>query len=257
MFDANENDLQLWSEFNERIQSEESNWVKIVFGVVISIVFVIGIIGNLLTCIVIYSDRSMHTATNYYLFNLAVSDMIVTLAILLEIKEHFMADKKLGHYDHEELTCKIHFFLVIALWNHGILVMTALAVERYIAICYPLVLKSTPVWRRVGKVIGFIWLVAIAESLPELWTVSLTKTPSANICFILPTYHARIVNGLLALFTFIIPLGTMVFVYTMIAYKVNKMEQSSSSRDKVFNHRDNRSKVNKLIGKYFHAHFIL
>lgn len=249
MVDVNENDLRIWSEFNERILNQESSWVKITYGVVISIVFVIGMIGNILTCIVIYSDKSMHTATNYYLFNLAVSDMVVTLAILIEIKEHFMADA-MFHYGYDELTCKVHFFLVITLWNHGILVMTALAVERYIAICYPLVLKSSSVWRRVGKVLGFIWIVAITESLPELWTVGLTKTPKANICFILPTYRARIVNGALALFTFIIPLGTMIFVYTMIAYKMNKMQQESSTRDTVFNHRDNRSKVNKLIGKY-------
>lgn len=42
-------------------------------------IFVAGIVGNLAICIVIAKNRSMHTATNYYLFNLAVSDFLLLL----------------------------------------------------------------------------------------------------------------------------------------------------------------------------------
>uniref|UniRef100_A0A182LZS0 G-protein coupled receptors family 1 profile domain-containing protein n=1 Tax=Anopheles culicifacies TaxID=139723 RepID=A0A182LZS0_9DIPT len=40
-------------------------------------IFVAGIVGNLSICIVIAKNKSMHTATNYYLFNLAVSDFLL------------------------------------------------------------------------------------------------------------------------------------------------------------------------------------
>uniref|UniRef100_A0A182P2X5 G-protein coupled receptors family 1 profile domain-containing protein n=1 Tax=Anopheles epiroticus TaxID=199890 RepID=A0A182P2X5_9DIPT len=42
-------------------------------------IFVAGIVGNLSICIVIAKNKSMHTATNYYLFNLAVSDFLLLL----------------------------------------------------------------------------------------------------------------------------------------------------------------------------------
>lgn len=45
-------------------------------------VFVTGIFGNVSTCIVIVRNASMQTATNYYLFSLAISDL--TLLILGE-----------------------------------------------------------------------------------------------------------------------------------------------------------------------------
>jgi hypothetical protein len=41
------------------------------------IIFVAGVLGNVITCIVIAKNKTMHTATNYYLFNLAVSDFLV------------------------------------------------------------------------------------------------------------------------------------------------------------------------------------
>lgn len=43
------------------------------------IIFVTGILGNVITCVVIAKNRTMHTATNFYLFNLAVSDFFVLI----------------------------------------------------------------------------------------------------------------------------------------------------------------------------------
>ncbi|XP_049868067.1 neuromedin-U receptor 1-like isoform X2 [Pectinophora gossypiella] len=231
----------LWSQLLQEALKEESRWALIVFITSMFIIFIVSIIGNLLSCIVIYYDRTMHTATNYYLLNLAVSDLIVTFAILLEIHEH-LSDA----YTFGSLACKIHFFLIVLLWNSSILTMTALAIERYIAIWHPLVLKSTPVWRRVMKILVLIWVMAIAASLPEVWTVCLVKTQKSSVCFIVPTKFARILNGVLALVMFVLPLGIMMFVYGMIAVKVSLMEKTTK-RNKIFNHRDNRSKVNKLI----------
>lgn len=50
-----------------------------------AIIFIAGILGNLITCIVISRNKFMHTATNFYLFNLAVSDLILLLSGELEI----------------------------------------------------------------------------------------------------------------------------------------------------------------------------
>lgn len=45
-----------------------------------SLIFLAGVLGNLITCIVISRNKIMHTATNFYLFNLAVSDLILLIS---------------------------------------------------------------------------------------------------------------------------------------------------------------------------------
>lgn len=45
-----------------------------------AIIFVAGILGNVITCAVISRNKSMHTATNYYLFNLAVGDLLLLIS---------------------------------------------------------------------------------------------------------------------------------------------------------------------------------
>ena len=44
-----------------------------------AVIFIAGVLGNVITCVVIYKNKTMHTATNYYLFNLAVSDFLVLI----------------------------------------------------------------------------------------------------------------------------------------------------------------------------------
>lgn len=47
--------------------------------VVYILIFVSGVVGNVAVCAVIIRNPSMHTATNCYLFSLAVSDLTVLL----------------------------------------------------------------------------------------------------------------------------------------------------------------------------------
>ncbi len=41
------------------------------------LIFLSGVAGNVAVCLVIVKNKSMHTATNYYLFSLAVSDLMI------------------------------------------------------------------------------------------------------------------------------------------------------------------------------------
>ncbi|XP_063822339.1 neuropeptides capa receptor-like isoform X2 [Ostrinia nubilalis] len=241
-------EINEWVELLARDVKERPEWVRLTFVALMLAVFAAGLVGNLLTCAVIYCDKTMHTATNYYLFNLAISDLILAFAILLELRSYttVAADHSFEYEYIENLICIIQMVITVALMNNGILNLTVLAIERYIAIWHPLLLNRRPIWRRVTKVIACIWIVAILEALPEIWTLAFIKTNTLAVCFTVPTTFARILNGVLALVTFVIPLGIMVFVYSMIAFKVN-VTPRKNSRDKIFNQRDNKSRVHKLV----------
>lgn len=47
--------------------------------IVYVLIFVSGVVGNLAVCVVIIRNPTMHTATNCYLFSLAISDLTVLL----------------------------------------------------------------------------------------------------------------------------------------------------------------------------------
>ena len=53
---------------------------EIFLAIIYVVIFLTGVLGNVCTCIVISRNRFMQTATNYYLFNMAVSDMVTLMA---------------------------------------------------------------------------------------------------------------------------------------------------------------------------------
>ncbi|GFR31215.1 uncharacterized protein TNCT_88721 [Trichonephila clavata] len=54
------------------------NWL-LPLTTVYAVIFATGLIGNTCTCVVIASNPYMQTATNCYLFNLAVADMLTLI----------------------------------------------------------------------------------------------------------------------------------------------------------------------------------
>lgn len=63
--------------------------VIILITIFYAFIFVAGILGNVMTCVIIFKNKHMHTATNYYLFNLAVSDFL--LLVIGECLDNYFA----------------------------------------------------------------------------------------------------------------------------------------------------------------------
>ena len=54
-------------------------FTAVLLTVIYVIIFISGTVGNICTCIVIVQNSYMQTATNYYLFSLAISDVLILI----------------------------------------------------------------------------------------------------------------------------------------------------------------------------------
>ncbi|GFR28065.1 g_PROTEIN_RECEP_F1_2 domain-containing protein [Trichonephila clavata] len=79
------------------------NWL-IPMTTVYAIIFLTGIVGNVCTCIVISRNQYMQTATNCYLFNLAIADML-TLLLEIEYEVNYYISELLLRYRSQD-ACK-------------------------------------------------------------------------------------------------------------------------------------------------------
>lgn len=68
------------SDMLNQLPIRDSLGIVIPITVLYCLIFVTGVIGNITTCIVISRNKSMHTATNYYLFSLAISDFVLLVS---------------------------------------------------------------------------------------------------------------------------------------------------------------------------------
>ncbi|XP_017463926.1 PREDICTED: neuropeptides capa receptor-like, partial [Rhagoletis zephyria] len=116
-----------------------------------------GTLGNICTCIVIARNKYMHTATNYYLFSLAVSDLLL---LVLGIPQELFSLWQKYPYTLGEFWCVLRGFGSETSTNASILLISAFTVERFFAICNPLKSHTMSQLPRAIKIILIIWVVS-------------------------------------------------------------------------------------------------
>lgn len=201
-------------------------WLAIPLTIIYLLILFAGIIGNIFVCIVIAQNLSMHSNTNYYLFNLAIADLIYLL-FGLPFEIHMFWHQYPWLFG--TVFCKFRSLLCEACSYASVLTIVAFSVERYIAICHPLYSYIMANLKRVIYVIGTIWLVSFGSASPIAYYryVEHIRYPlsdgielsESGIC----TMHANF-KGLYEISTllfFVIPLLVLIIMYTRIAQKLN------------------------------------
>lgn len=95
---------------------------------VYAVIFISGIVGNVCTCVVIARNKSMHTATNYYLFSMAISDLLL---LLVGLPPEFLYIISNTPYMFGSVYCIVQSFASETCANASVLTITAFTVERF------------------------------------------------------------------------------------------------------------------------------
>jgi len=148
--------------------------------IVYALILLTGVIGNVCTCIVIARNKYMHTATNYYLFSLAVSDLL--LLILGLPQELYLLWQKYP-YVFGESVCILRGLSSEISTNASILTITAFTVERYVAICHPLKAHTMSQLPRAIKTILLIWAFSAICAIPVAYQFGIIYNVSSFLLY--------------------------------------------------------------------------
>ena len=132
-----------------------------------STIVLLGVIGNILVCIVILRRPKMKTSMNYYLLSLAIADLGVLLFIfpVVVLKYLFPFRWLLGKHACYYLYPTVEIFFGASIWS-----ITAIAIERYRNIVgakrHQIKHRSRV---RTFVVIGMVWLASFLVSSVPLY----------------------------------------------------------------------------------------
>lgn len=138
----------------------------ILWGIVDLTIIMFTLAGNLLTAVAIRCSRKLSAMlSNQFIFNLAVSDMMV--AIFIPYHYAFYVGNTLGS---QRITCLLRFSLTCLACSCSIYNLLAIATDRYIAILYPLHYGRYITRRIVYSIICFGWIFCFAlATVPFYW----------------------------------------------------------------------------------------
>ena len=236
--------------------------------IVYCVIFVTGIIGNVSTCIVIARNKYMQTATNYYLFNLAIADLLVlVLGLPLETYSFWQAYP----WIFGEAFCLIRTMAAETSTYASILTITAFTVERYVAICHPMRAHSMSSLKRAVKVIILIWIFSTVCSIPMVvqFGVVYLKDPrgikiaESATCQVDARRYVHHVFEMATFLFFLTPMTMITVLYAMIGLAIKRstlarscsnksMQNGKAARDLRHQQQTTQSRlaVLKMLGEY-------
>ncbi|EDV49247.2 pyrokinin-1 receptor [Drosophila erecta] len=183
-----------------------------------ALIFIAGVLGNLITCIVISRNNFMHTATNFYLFNLAISDMILLCSGMPQDLYNLWHP---DNYPFSDSICILESVLSETAANATVLTITAFTVERYIAICHPFRQHTMSKLSRAVKFIFAIWIAALLLALPQAIQFSVVMQGMGTSCTMKNDFFAHVfaVSGFLF---FGGPMTAICVLYVLIGVKLKR-----------------------------------
>lgn len=224
---------------------EVDPYVKILMTLLYASISVVGILGNIGVCVVVVQNRVMHTATNYYLCSMALSDLLL---LVTGMPHEFFLLWVGRPYVFGLVFCVVRGLTAEMSTNASILTIAAFTIERYIGICHPL---RSHVMSHLGRVIKFIvsiWCLAFIFAIPQCIQYGITIEGECNILYPVP-YAFELSTFLF----FIVPMTliTVLYVKIIIELRSQHLSRCSSVRRGVIAADRSRSVIN-MLGKYFY-----
>ena len=226
----------------------ENVFVQASFSIFYIAIFVIGIFGNVLVCYVVCRNKAMHTVTNFFITNLALSDILLCcLAIPFTPLYTFIGRWIFGKAMCHLLTCSQGISVYIST-----LTLTSIAMDRFVVIIYPF--RHRMKLSTCICLITAIWICSLVLTLPYGMYMSLNTDKQSNVSFCeenWPSENTRKIYGTITVcLQFILPFLIIAICYILVSIKLNdraKAKPGSKTSKKEEADRDRKKRTNRML----------
>ncbi|XP_029957205.1 olfactory receptor 1C1-like [Salarias fasciatus] len=118
-------------------------------------------IGNVTVMTVIMMDHTLRSPKHVAVFNLALTDLLSSSALVPKVIDTFLFNHRYISYNN----CLTYMFFCFTLISMQSLNLAVLSIDRLMAILYPLHYQVKVTHRFMLSVIAFFWLVAVTVTL--------------------------------------------------------------------------------------------
>ncbi|XP_045768488.1 pyrokinin-1 receptor-like [Maniola jurtina] len=205
----------------------DSLYIVLPITIIYSLIFITGLFGNIFTCIVIIRNKSMHTATNYYLFSLAISDLLLLVSGMPQ--EMYSIWSK-WPYIFGNVFCVIRGLAAETSTNASVLTITLFTIERYLAICHPFVSHKMSKLSRAIKHVILLWLASFGLALPQALQFGIKIHKGVTMCL-----QTRVIIAhsfeISTFFFFFAPMIVITVLYSLIGLRLNKSNLNNEHQE--------------------------
>ncbi|XP_039643400.1 galanin receptor 2a [Perca fluviatilis] len=217
-----------------------SSWKaeSVVISLGFSVIFLVGTVGNSLVLAVLLRNGQMNTkTTNMFILNLGVADLgFIVFCVPFQATIYTLDEWVFG-----PAVCKVVHFIIFLTMYASIFTLTAVSLDRYLAICYPLRSREMRTPKNALASICLVWALALVFSAPYLSYYSQIDLAGTVVC--IPGWESKprlIMDVCTFIFGYLLPVLVLGLTYARtIRYlwtsvdPVKDMSESRRSKRKV------------------------
>ncbi|XP_042278244.1 tachykinin receptor 1a isoform X2 [Thunnus maccoyii] len=229
-----------WNQFVQPV------WRIVLWAIAYSCIVIVSVVGNVTVIWIIMAHKRMRTVTNYFLLNLAFAEASMSA---------FNTVINFTYAVHNEwyfglVYCRFHNFFPIAAVFASIYSMTAIALDRYMAIIHPLQQRMSSTETKV--VVAVIWVLALLLAFPQYYYSNTDQLPGRVVCYIdWPEYSVcdfkKMYYVCVAILIYFLPLLVMGCAYLVVGLTLWASEIPGDSSDRYKEQLTAKRKVVKMM----------
>ncbi|XP_062993058.1 olfactory receptor 2D3-like [Elgaria multicarinata webbii] len=108
--------------------------MQLLLFVIVLIIYLLSVLGNLLIIILVWADSSLHTPMYFFLIHLSGLEICYVTSTLPQMLAHLLSGNRAISFTR----CATQMYISLALGGTECLLLAAMAYDRYLAICHPL-----------------------------------------------------------------------------------------------------------------------
>ena len=202
-----------------------SAMVSKMFTLTLSVISIAALLGNVLVAATFMKTRNLRTSTNYYIVNMAVSDLLCPFFNWpLYATEGMLTPDTLISEPWASSVCKLGMYFRVVSQVVSVLCLVLIALDRFIAIVYPLKGIMLNVKIRVVLLV-LSWLIPIVYGLPYALFTRTIKVDGQTFCRFMMSDEAQtqtVFLGVGFVLFYFIPLVTIIILYSLIIKGLKK-----------------------------------
>ncbi|KAF9411050.1 hypothetical protein HW555_010052 [Spodoptera exigua] len=221
--------------------------VQVAFCILYTIIFVLGVFGNVLVCYVVFRNRAMQTVTNLFITNLALSDILLCIfAVPLTPMYTF-----LGRWVFGRLLCHLMPYAQGTSVYISTLTLTSIAIDRFFVIIYPFHPRMK--LNTCILIIIFIWVFSLVVTCPYGLFMGIQTTNNRTYYCeeSWPSDKSRKIFGVFTtVLQFLIPFLIIAICYTCVSIRLNDRARSKPGAKNTRREeadRDRKRRTNRML----------
>ena len=227
--------------------------VSVFFTTAMAVITLGASIGNILVIAAVYKTPSLKSSANYYYVNMAVSDFLSSLTTwpLYLTNEIVTSSGSLIQGPLATVGCKMGVFCRIVSNIVSILSLVLIAVDRFVAIVFPL--KATLITRKMrATLLLTTWFVSIAYCIPIVYYFRVENVGQETYCKFAWNRFALIIYNITGLALFqLLPLLAIIILYSRIMSALRQRSNAEYTARYSGNNQQNKYKHTQNFVKIF------